>query len=60
MGKFLYVFTQQDRDKLLLRNYVLLKSDKAKEIYIFENNDELYFDEQDINAIPSDILTFKL
>lgn len=58
MGKFVYVFTQQDRDALLLRNFVLLKSDEAKKIYVFENNNELHFDLTEIGAIQSDILTF--
>jgi len=58
MNKFLYVFTQQDRDKLLLQNYALLKSDEAKYIYIFENNGELHFDMNSVVAVPSDILTF--
>lgn len=58
MGKFLYVFTQQDRDKLLHRNYALLKSDEIKKLYVFENIDELHFDLTDIDAVQSDILTF--
>lgn len=58
MYKFLYVFTQQDRDELLLKNFVLLKSDKEKDIYIFENNGKLQFNKNSINIIPSDILTF--
>lgn len=58
MGKFLYVFTQQDRDKLLLRDFVLLKSDETKKIYVFENSAEMHFDLTGINAVQSDILTF--
>lgn len=58
MGKFLYVFTRQDRDKLLLQNYTLLKSDETSEIYIFENNGELRFDKNGVDAVLSDVLTF--
>lgn len=58
MSRFLYVFTPQDRDKLLLQNYVLLKSDEAKNVYVFENSEELFFNCDEIDAVQTDILTF--
>lgn len=58
MSRFLYVFTPQDRDKLLLQNYVLLKSDEAKNVYVFENSEELCFNCDEIDAVQTDILTF--
>lgn len=58
MNKFLYVFSEKERDKLLALHFNLLKSDKSKHTYVFENRDELYFDLNEIHAIPSDTLTF--
>lgn len=58
MGHFLYVFSKEERDALLTLNYLLIKSDDEKNTYVFENRDELYFDLNEIHAIPSDTLTF--
>lgn len=58
MEHFLYVFSVQERDALLALNYTLIKSDEAKNTYVFENREELHFDMNEINAIPSDTLTF--
>lgn len=58
MNKFLYVFSEKDRDALLASHYNLLKSDELKHIYIFENQDELRFDLQDVVVVQSNTLTF--
>lgn len=58
MEHFLYVFSEQERNALLAMDYILIKSDEMKHIYVFENRAELHFDLNEINAIPSDTLTF--
>lgn len=58
MLMFIYVFSTQDRDKLLLKNYNLLKSDERNNIYVFENNNQLVFDNADMKFVFSDMLTF--
>lgn len=58
MEHFLYVFSERERDAMLAMNYTLIKSDETKHIYVFENREELHFDLTDVNAIPSDTLTF--
>lgn len=58
MHKFVYVFSEAERDTLLSLHYNLLKSDETRHIYVFENRNDLQFDLHDVNAIPSDILTF--
>lgn len=55
---FIYVFSTQDRDKLLSKNYNLLKSDERNNIYVFENNNQLVFDNTDMKFVFSDTLTF--
>jgi len=55
---FIYVFSTQDRDKLLSKNYNLLKSDERNNIYVFENNNQLVFDNTDMKFVFSDMLTF--
>lgn len=58
MFMFIYVFSTQDRDKLLSKNYNLLKSDERNNIYVFENNNQLVFDNSDMKFVFSDMLTF--
>lgn len=58
MFMFIYVFSTQDRDKLLSKNYNLLKSDERNNIYVFENNNQLVFDNADMKFVFSDTLTF--
>ena len=58
MFMFIYVFSTQDRDKLLSKNYNLLKSDERNNIYVFENNNQLVFDNADMKFVFSDMLTF--
>ncbi len=58
MEHFLYVFSERERDTMLAMNYTLIRSDETKHIYVFENREELHFDLTDVNAIPSDTLTF--
>lgn len=56
---FIYVFSIEDRDKLLAKNYTLLKSDESNGIFIFENSNQLAFGETDIEKyVFSDTLTF--
>lgn len=54
---FVYVFSDEDKDKLLSRGYQLLKSDEKEHVYIFENSGEK-FDEDGIEFAFSNTLTF--
>lgn len=58
MERFLYVFSKHERDVLLASKYSLIKSDEHKNIYVFENREDLHFDLNEIQAVPSNILTF--
>lgn len=62
MKKFLYVFSPEDRDKLISRKYTMLKCDDKNDVYIFINNslrqDERHFDLNTIQYVTSDTLTF--
>lgn len=58
MGKFIYVFSKEARDRLLAGNYTLLKSDESNEIYVFVNQAEMTFALSDVSYICSDSLTF--
>ena len=56
--KFIYVFTDQDRDELLSRGYILLKEDKSNQIYIFSyDGKEENFDSLNLYCF-SNVLTF--
>lgn len=55
---FIYVFSTNDRDYLLDKNYNLLKSDTRNNIYIFENGNQINFEETNIKFVFSNILTF--
>ena len=58
MEKFIYVFSEDARDKLIKLGYKLIKSDERNRAYIFENSDILKFEQLDISAIKSNTLTF--
>ena len=60
MAHFIYVFSKTDCDYLIDMGYELLKFDNQKNIYIFENNEEIMNSafSQHIPMMFSDILTF--
>lgn len=58
MPKFIYVFSDENRDALLNGGYALLKGDIENHIYVFENIEELNFDFKDMELVFSDVLTF--
>lgn len=58
MSKFIYVFSVDDRDKLLSMGYTLIKSDERNSYYVFENRESLQFDVKDLRYIASSTLTF--
>lgn len=57
MDKFIYVFSEADRDKLLECGFILLKKDPINHTYVFVSNDSLLFSEE-IRAVRSNVLTF--
>ena len=60
-GKFIYVFNQDARDKLLSAHYRLLKADEQQNIFVFENTGIHSFaakSTDDFSFILSDTLTF--
>lgn len=58
MKKFIYAFSESDRDVLLSQGYTLLKADNTQMIYVFKNKEELCFSMNDGTFALSDILTF--
>lgn len=58
MDKFIYVFSEEDYNTLLKAGYKLLKSNQTKNIYVFENQQQLHFDLNTVNAVSSSVLTF--
>lgn len=58
MKKFIYAFSEPDRDVLLSQGYTLLKADNTQKIYVFKNKEELCFSMNDGTFALSDILTF--
>ena len=58
MNKFIYVFSQSDRDEMLFKGFLLLKSDQHNNMYVFLNEGDLALDDLGISYILSDKLTF--
>ena len=59
--KFVNVFTKEDRDKLILAGYKLMKSDDEKSIYVFINDSSLscnFSDDDEISMVLTNTLTF--
>lgn len=57
--KFVYVFSEDDKQKLIDAGFQLLKADTKNEIYTFKANDNLNFALNDVTEfVESDKLTF--
>lgn len=56
--KFIYVFSENDCEKLLELGYKLLKLDDKNSIYVFANDADLHFALGEDDYILSDVLTF--
>lgn len=56
--KFVYVFGEENCDLMRNLGFVLLKSDKKRGMYIFENKCTQEYEALPCNAIFSDTLTF--
>lgn len=57
MDKFIYVFNENAKNKLIDNGYFLLISDEHNSTYIFENKAEFCFALEDISYITSDTLS---
>ena len=57
-AKFIYVFSVEDKNKLLSLGYSLIKSDENQDIYVFDNSGEFKFSSNDMNFVLTDTLTF--
>lgn len=58
MPKFIYVFSECEKNKLLAMKYEMIKCDKDKHIYVFMNKERLDFAFGNIKYALSDTLTF--
>jgi len=57
--KFVYVFGNDDKEKLIAAGYQLLKADTQNDIYTFKADDKLNFALNDVvEFVESDKLTF--
>ena len=56
--KFLYVFTEDAKRKMLAAGFKLLSEDASEGRYIFLNSDNLSFASLDISILQTDTLTF--
>ena len=55
---FIYVFSSEDRDKLISKGYKLISSNERTNVYAFENDNQLTFGEPGVKFCFSDTLTF--
>lgn len=58
MNKFIYVFNNEAKENLLSQGFVLLKENKEKSLYVFENKNQLVFDLSNTDLVYSNMLTF--
>lgn len=58
MPVFIYVFSEQERDKLLAMKFEIIKCDRERHVYVFLNSERLDFTDTDIKYVLSDTLTF--
>jgi len=61
MDKFICVFSEHDRDMLIATGFMLLKSDEANHIFVFDNqcdDRKECFSLEGIECVYTDTLTF--
>ncbi|MBS4879571.1 MAG: hypothetical protein KH138_04575 [Firmicutes bacterium] len=56
--KFIYVFGEDGKSKMLQLGYELVSSNKKNDVYVFLNQDRQNFENLDVKAVFSDMLTF--
>lgn len=54
----IYVFNEQDADKLRARGYLLVKKNDSDPMWVFENMLGNFANLGDIEHVASDVLTF--
>lgn len=57
-NKFIYVFTEKERDTLLNAGFVMLKDDPANSMFVFVYDNRLCFALDDVSYIETGTLTF--
>lgn len=58
MGKFIYVFSKEDRDTLLSLGYQLMINNETASTYVFVNKNQMVFEDLKIKFAVSDSLSF--
>lgn len=58
MPNFIYVFSEEGRDRLLSLQYEMLKCDEEKHIFVFLNKERQDFSCEAFKFALSDTLTF--
>ena len=56
--KFVYVFSERERDVLLKAGFQLVSANERGHIYVFRNSQQMNFSANDIQCVFSDTLTF--
>lgn len=56
--KFLYVFDEASRDKLLRAGLQLISANDKKKVYVFANDRKMTFSLDGVSFFPSNKLTF--
>lgn len=56
--KFIYVFDEADKSKLLAAGFILLREDIDKSIFVFYANANMAFAYADMSYVLSDTLSF--
>lgn len=54
--RFIYVFCKEAKEKLLEKGFVLITEDKKNNLYIFQNNGEVPFKDEDYAFYLTDTL----
>lgn len=54
---FVYVFSKDDKERLLARGFELIKADETNGMWAFKNQESIALFE-DLKCVVSDVLTF--
>lgn len=56
--KFIYVFSIEDRERLLKIGFTPIQQDDKQDVYVFENNPDLFDELEGITFCPTSVLRF--
>ena len=57
-AKFIYVFSAEDKERMLSQGYELVRAEPNGKFYVFANKDDVHFENENMKFSYSNMLSF--